>query len=331
MPRRHRRDYPGAWWHVGNRGVDKTDLFREDEDYEHFLRLLALSRRRDWLEFHAWCLMPNHFHLLVRSRGGELARAMQWIQDAYARWFNTKYDQPGHRFESRYWSKLILSLTYRKVALGYIHRNPRDAGLETAGHPYPWTSERDYEAERGRPWVTRTFGMRLPRSIVDGSAVPPELVERWHGSHVEDLRELDQLLRGSVKGLGTWLVRQAGGQGRAGTPRSLVRPSTLLDVLRAGSREAPGASTRAGRRTVSAWSLLFAGLLRTLCASSIQEIAQQTGVGLATAEGRIRRHRRALLEDDRYAMRAGLVLRACLRRDYEGLGAWEQAGTVGAV
>ena len=319
MPRRHRKDYPGAWWHVGNRGVDQTDIFREPEDYRHFMALLAVATHRGWIELHAWCLMPNHFHLLVRSPGGELARAMQQVQDRYALDFNQKYDLCGHRLESRYWAKLILTLTYRMAALGYVHRNPRDAGLEKDGTPYPWSSERDYESERGRPWLTRTFGLRLPPSVLDGHCVAPDLVEAWLTDPAEDLRDLDRLLRSTTDGLRRWLVGRAGSGSLACRPRFLVRAATLIEVLRSGRDEAPGASTRAGRRTVSIWPLLLVGLLRTVSAVRVQGIADVAQIGLGTAEGRVRRHLRALLEDERYALQAALTLRACLRRDYAGL------------
>lgn len=301
---------------MGNRGVDRTDLYRDDEDHRRFLALLAGARRRGWIEIHAWCLMSNHFHLLVRSPAGELARAMRWVQDCYAHYFNEKYGLKGHRFEARYWGKLIRSNTYRRVAFGYIHRNPRDAGLEEDGVPYPWTSERDYEAEKGRPWLTRTFGARLPAAVSSGHAIPRGLAEAWLTSKSADTKELDRLLRSGVNTLKRWLVEGASRAAASVPSAFLVRPTTLLEVLRSGQAEAPGASTRASQRTVSVWPLLLAGLLRTLCSANFPVVAEFADTSKSTAEGRVRRHRRALLEDERYARRAALVMKICLQREY---------------
>lgn len=314
MPRRHRKDYPGAWWHVGNRGVDRTEIFREDEDYERFTTLLAAASHRGWLEFHAWSLLPNHFHLLVRSPRGDLAQAMQWIQYEHAQWFNEQHGLSGHRFESRYWSKLILSLTYRRIVFGYVHRNPRAAGLETDGSPWIWTSERDYEAAHGRPWLTRTFGLRLPASIRTGVAVPDGLLEGWQADPQLDLRELDELLRAGVSRVRTWLSRASP------TRRFLCRPATILEILRAGQRETPWASTQAGRRRVSVWELLLPGLLRTVGGCTLRQIAEVLGVSLGTASDRIQRHLRALRGDETYALQTAAALHGALRRDYAGLG-----------
>jgi REP element-mobilizing transposase RayT len=315
VPRRHRKDYPGAWWHVGNRGVDRTEIFREDADYEQFTTLLAAAAQRGWIELHAWSLLPNHFHLLVRSPRGDLAQAMQWIQHEHALWFNERHGLSGHRFESRYWGKLILSLTYRRIVFGYVHRNPRAAGLEADGSPWTWPSERDYEADQGRPWLTRTFGLRLPTSLRTGAAVPDGLFEGWQADPQVDLRELDELLRAGVARVRSWLARSSS------TRRFLCRPGTLLEVLQAGQREAPWASTRAGRRTVSSWELLLPGLLRSLCGYTLRRIAEALEVSPGTAGERVQRHHRALREDEAYALQAAAAVQGALRRDYAGLGA----------
>lgn len=316
MPRRRRKDFPGAWWHLGNRAVDRGLLFRGPEDYRYFLSLLAHVVHRGWLEVHAYCLMPNHFHLLVRSMNGELSETMQWVEDRYANWFNRRHGRAGCLFEGRFWGKIILSFIYRIVVLGYIHANPRRAGLGAAGRPYDWSSEHHHESGRGRPWLARSFGSRVVAAARRGDLVRFELAEQWRRAPNHDLRDLDALLVAHASGVGDWLVANATRLDRPMRPRFLVVPETLATVLHdLQSRHGP-ATVRPGRQARDAWLLLATGLGRTVCATSLRDLAEKMGVSLSMAHERVRQHRRALLGDEAYALLAGRVLRACLEVDY---------------
>lgn len=316
MPRRRRKDYTGAWWHVGNRGVERGALFLGPEDYRYFLSLLAHAVHRLWIEIHAYCLMPNHFHLLVRSLGGDLSAAMQWIEDKYARWFNRRRDRQGCLFEGRFWGKIICSLIYRMVAFGYIHANPRRAGLEVAGCPYEYSSERHFESGRGRPWLSRAFGSRLTPAARSGELLPADLAERWRLAPNQDLHELDELLIAPAAGVCDWLVDNASRLERPMRPRFLVVPDTLTAVLDRMRTTLPTVTVRLGRQPRDAWPLLGTGLARTVCATALRDLAAQADITMSTADSRIRLHRRALLEDPAYAQVAGSVLHACLDADY---------------
>ena len=151
-------------------------------------------------------------------------------------------------------------------------------------------SREQVEAEQRRGGLLSRLRPGEPRtparidSVLDGRCVAPDLVEAWLTDPAEDLRDLDRLLRSTTDGLRRWLVGRAGSGSLAYRPRFLVRAATLIEVLRSGRDEAPGASTRAGRRTVSIWPLLLVGLLRTVCAVRVQAIADVAQIGLGTAE-----------------------------------------------
>ncbi len=317
MPRRRRKDYPGAWWHIGNKGVAGRSLFTCPEDRRYFLSLLARAVRKGWIEVHAYCLMTNHFHLLVRSPNGELSVAMQWVEDKYARWFNRRLDRCGPLFVGRFWGKVIHCLVYRRAVFAYIHGNPERGGVAIPAGGYLWSSKRDYASGRGRPWLTDSFGRRLRPALMDGTRVPPELVERWHKAPGQDLRDLDRLLPQGWEKVQGWLQRNARLADGPTRPRFLICPGTLRSVLRDHAREAPDATFRMGRRSHGLWPVLWAGMLRTVSALPFQEIADRAEVAPGTAHQRVRLHRRALLEDGRYAAIAGRTLERCLRHDYE--------------
>lgn len=319
MPRRERRDYPGAWWHVGNKGVAGRTLFTCDEERLRFVILLACAVRRGWIEVHAYTLMDNHFHLLVRSPNGQLSVAMQWIEDSYARWFNMRHGRRGPLFIGRYWGKLIHTTTYRRAVFAYIHANPERADMTIPPEGYRWSSKRDYTSGRERPWLTDTFGRRLSTALQDGRVVPAELVERWADAPGQDVRELDGLLGQRADRVQAWMRKSATLADGASRQRFLVRSATLQGEIEQGVLADPAARIRLGRRGHDAWAVLRAGMLRTASALSYQQIADACGIGQSTAHQRTHLHLRAVREDRDHAWRASRILERCLRREYEVL------------
>lgn len=98
MVRLNRSDAPGVWHHVVNRGVAHRAIFESSAEMRHFLALLALQVRARRLEVHAYCLLNNHFHLLIRSPQGALAQVMHFVQWRYSRWFNARRGRDGPLF-----------------------------------------------------------------------------------------------------------------------------------------------------------------------------------------------------------------------------------------
>ena len=115
MPRTPRQDEPGTWHHVFNRAIARRALFERREDYRFFLANLARAARRGEIEIHAYCLMGTHYHLLLRSPEGRMAEAMHRVQLAYSRWFNRSRRRDGSLVRGRYGSRLVRSLSYRRV------------------------------------------------------------------------------------------------------------------------------------------------------------------------------------------------------------------------
>ncbi len=317
MPRRLRRDFEGAWWHITNRGVAQRAIFESRHEFLRFLALLACSVRRERLEIHAYCLMDNHFHLLVRSPHGDISAALQRIEDAYARWFNLRHDRDGPLFRGRFRAKLILTKAYRRAVIGYIHDNPVRAGIVTDAEAYPFSSARDYARGRGRPWLARDFGQRLDPAVRNGRTVPIRLVRAWLRSPTPDEVDLDELLLAKPAHVQRWLGDRARRADGVLAARVLVLPATLKRALDRAEEEAPLWRVAPGRRSIDAWEVLRVGLLRHACALSIREIAHGVRASVSTVQRRARLHVRLLGEDGLYAERSARVLHAALREDYD--------------
>jgi putative transposase len=155
MARPLRIDYPDTFYHVLSRGNEKRPIFYEPQDYMKFLELLEKTIEKFHVEIHAYVLMENHYHLLLRTRQGNLSRAIQWLGVSYTGWFNRQHKRSGHLFQGRFKSFLIEDDRYFTAMCYYIHGNPVRAGVVREVRAYTWSSARAYAEKRATPpWLT---------------------------------------------------------------------------------------------------------------------------------------------------------------------------------
>jgi len=102
MGRQLRIEYPGAHYHVTSRGSERKDVFKSQKDREQFLRYLESAVSRYDAVIHSYCLMSNHYHLLLETPAGNLSKIMQHINGAYTNYYNVKRKRSGHLFQGRY-------------------------------------------------------------------------------------------------------------------------------------------------------------------------------------------------------------------------------------
>lgn len=155
MVRPLRIEYEGAWYHVMNRGASRQSVFNSDEQRQYFLSLLADTAGRFNAEWHAYCLMDNHYHLLVRTPDGNLQRIMRHINGLYTQYFNRTQGRDGALFRGRYKAILVDAQSYWERLSRYVHRNPIEAGLIDNLEDYPWSSYPAYIGREAKPsWLT---------------------------------------------------------------------------------------------------------------------------------------------------------------------------------
>ena len=147
MGRKSRVWYPGAVYHVMSRGNRKFALFQKREDYNIFLQLTRSVMDKNPYVIHAYCLMTNHFHLLIETKEDPLWVIMHKILGNYAQHYNYKYHYNGHLFENRYTSRLIEDDRYFLEVRRYIHLNPVKAALVQEPLANPYSSYRNYILE----------------------------------------------------------------------------------------------------------------------------------------------------------------------------------------
>jgi len=172
MARPLRIEFPGAIYHVMSRGNARQTIFRDDQDYRRLIDGLAVVVPR--LEWHliSFVLMPNHFHLLVRTPQPNLSRGMQYLTSGYANWCGRRHQRPGHTFQGRFKSQLIEDESYFWTVSRYIHLNPVRGKRPLVDHPrgWAWSSYPGYDRRRGRvDWVAYDALYAAWRGEVGGS------------------------------------------------------------------------------------------------------------------------------------------------------------------
>jgi putative transposase len=124
MPRKSRIDTPAALHHIMARGIEGGKIFRDDKDRDQFLERLETILKETGTSCFAWALIPNHFHLLLRTGSTPITTVMRRLLTGYAQWFNRRHRRQGHLFQNRYKSILCQEDKYLLELVRYIHLNP---------------------------------------------------------------------------------------------------------------------------------------------------------------------------------------------------------------
>jgi putative transposase len=173
----------GGLYHVTMRGNNRGEIFGSDEDRAMLLRTIGRAKLRHRWKVHAYCLMSNHYHLLIETPEPNIAIGMQWLNSTYAHRFNEKYERIGHLFQRRYADGIILTDEHLHEVIRYIPLNPVRAGLCKRPEDWTWSSCR----------ATLGYGFREPflsvRPTLDRFSADPDearvLLREWveNGRH----------------------------------------------------------------------------------------------------------------------------------------------------
>jgi len=195
MARPLRVEYPGAFYHVINRANGRELIFIDQRDRQKFLQYLEIATERFGPIVHTYCLMGNHYHLLLETPQPNLSMTMHWLNVSYATYFNRKRRRHGHLFQGRFKAILIDADAYLKQLSRYIHLNPVRAEMVTGPDQYQWSS---YPAFIGKQkpaefleirWLLSNFG----RSKKEAQKAYQQFVE---GVDINSLKNPSKQLHG---------------------------------------------------------------------------------------------------------------------------------------
>jgi len=156
MARPLRIEYAGAFYHVTSRGNEKGRIYSAPQDRKKFLTYLEAVHQKFKVIIHAYCLMPNHYHLLLETPFANLCQSMQFVNSSYTTYYNIARKRVGHLFQGRYKAILIDKDSYIEVLSRYIHLNPIKAKLAKLPEEYPWSSYGYYVFSKKPPKFLNT-------------------------------------------------------------------------------------------------------------------------------------------------------------------------------
>jgi putative transposase len=220
MARPLRVEFPGAGYHVMARGNERKAVYRDDQDRRRFLEALAEMVDRFGVRLHAYCLMPNHYHLLLDTPRANLSQAVGWLQVTYTVRFNRRHRRSGHLFQGRFKAQLIEADAYAQGLVEYVHLNPvrprrkheRLAGERAAElDAYRWSSHRAYAGLERKPpgWLCQEWLQYWDAEPTTAHRAYRKSLARWFDGVVEN--PWDKLVGGLVLG-GERLLAKANAQ-----------------------------------------------------------------------------------------------------------------------
>jgi len=175
--------------HITQRGNDRRAVFGEEEDYRRYCDWLARNARKFGLAVWAWCLMPNHVHVIaVPNAEDALSRTFNTAHMQYAQYFNRKRNASGHLWQGRYFS-CVLDEAHAYAAVRYVEMNPVRGGLVATAQDYPWSSAKSHVAGTADP-------------VLSGSCFLTETIRDW-GEYLAETplpAAQDDIIRATAKG-----------------------------------------------------------------------------------------------------------------------------------
>ncbi|MBA7467307.1 hypothetical protein ES707_02523 [subsurface metagenome] len=227
MPRIARGLVDGFVYHVLNRGNGGQEVFHKEQDYEAFIDLMREAKVRHSIKIFAYCLMPNHFHMVVVPiQAEELNKGMQWLMTSHVRRYHRHYGTSGHIWQGRFKSFIIQEDNHLLTVLRYVEGNPVRAGLVNSAKDWSWSSHREVIDERSRLLVDE---------------IPIELPQDWNRYVDEPLteKELERLHqsvnRQSPYGTSMWQMQVSKELGLESTLRPRGRPKKRGERMRKSS------------------------------------------------------------------------------------------------
>ena len=235
MARKPRIELPGGLYHVISRGNNRRKIFRSHDDYLKLLDTLEVQKSKLPFYLYAYCLMPNHLHLLIEMRDDSISRIMQRVLTTYSQYHNRKYNKIGHVFQGRYKSILCQTDNYLAELVRYVHLNPMRARMVKRADEYEYSGHRAYVGLDRRGLVDaepvlRYFGGSKRRAV----EVYQRFVEAGIGQKSEEkyYRAAEGRLLGSEEFLEE--IRHCVGENRRA--RSQSRGFKLEELLKAAEK-----------------------------------------------------------------------------------------------
>ena len=192
MSRPLRIEFPGAWYHVMNRGRRSENIFSDKPDYLMFIDLLIEISEMWNVNVAAYCLMTNHYHVLLQTPDANISRCMRHVNSLYTQRYNRRHGLDGQLFRGRYKSILVCGDSHLLQLVRYIHKNPVKAGIVKDVSDYEWSSYKGYLSYAKKwKWLHKDYIYSMITPKKRGRLKP--FIEFMHKDDSEEVKKLFSL------------------------------------------------------------------------------------------------------------------------------------------
>jgi putative transposase len=291
MARKPRIEYPGAFFHIIVRGNNRENVFRDGADYVHYLEKFFYLCQEGDITVYAYCLMPNHIHLLLEIGKGSLSKVLQRFHTWYTQYFNRRYDRVGHLFQGRYKAIVCNKDAYLLELVRYIHLNPVRAGLVDSPEDYAWSSHRIFlgidKSEAIDPsFVLKQFSDDLSAAIRSYELFVMEGKKQGRRDDLYKLR--DQSILGDESFHREALRRRRHEESESVEMAMVHFELDELEKIMQGALGLEPGSLRSGGRFNTWFRRIFCYIARTYGAHKGKDVAAYIGRDLATVTYSVR-------------------------------------------
>jgi len=301
---------------VFNQGVGQRVIFEDAEAIRIMGGLLRKEVRARRIEILSHCFMTTHFHLGLISLVGKLSEVLQRIESCFARWFNRKHGRNGPVFRGRFGSRQVKDETHLTTLIRYIDANPVMARIVEFPEEYPHGSAGALLRGPTPDWLSKEwFDRDLEDLIVRGMSWAEAYRTRYGGLSRDEIFLVEQRMRNRPSPAGylddlvgaappavrAWFEERARTADGGIIAAPIVGPDAVDAVLVEPRAREPNRMVRLGRRGSCMWPVLRVGLLRYLCAMSLEQVGERVGCSTTTAHHRYRLHLRAMRSCEDYA------------------------------
>jgi putative transposase len=280
MARPLRIQYENALYHVTARGNERGAIYRSDRDRMKFMELMKKAYERNGVIIHAYCLMSNHYHLLLETPYANLSETMRDLNGGYTTYFNVKHKRRGHLFQGRYKAIVVEKEAHLVELTRYIHLNPVRAGMVEMPEQYEWSSYGMYlGTEKEVEWIKTGWVLaRSGKRSGEARKAYRKFVERGIGA--ENKNPLRGAVAGTVLGSEEFVSRIIGMLGME--KQDVELPATRALTVRPGQKEVAelvlkeyGISSfdEGGRKAAEARRACI-HLMRECCGMNLKEVGQ---------------------------------------------------------
>jgi REP element-mobilizing transposase RayT len=300
MARPYRLQAENCLYHITSRGDDRKPIFKSERDYEKFLEYIKTVKEKFKIYLYSYCLMSNHYHLLIETTQANISRAMHYLNTSYTVYYNVKRKKHGHIFQGRYKSIVVDADSYLQKLTRYIHLNPVRAKIVQSPEKYRWSSYNEFIGQTKQQLIDKP---QLQRYVKLSTGKYKKFVKKGINESINPFKELYAGFilgkEGFIRDTLDMLKLQVESQDIAYKDMlCVIEPNKIIEKIAQYYKQNPEILRKAVKKPLLAKKIAVY-LLKQLTALSNKEIGQMFGISYSAVSKIVKNIESLKLQDRR--------------------------------